>query len=553
MNPAAANDAAPPPPAAAAPPIVEHELELKFTVPAAQRAAVLAALRAAGAQQSRLQAQYFDTADGTLAAHRLALRLRKEGRRWLQTLKADVDASGLRFEHNLPRRTPAGAPPALDVHLHHGTPAGDRLQAALAAAAADGAGDASLRAVYATDIRRKAVTIAVEADAGDAPDAAGRIELAFDEGEIGAGDERLPVCELEFEMKSGSPAALLRLAADWLPRHRLWLSRASKAERGLRLARAKPLLPVVKASNARVDTRMDAAALLRACVGACLEQIVPNAEALASGADAPDYVHQLRVGLRRLRSVLRELAPAAGAQLQAERWSATLAETFAQLGAWRDRDAVVATAQARLAAVGAPPVEWPARFTAAPEVSLEDAVRAPAFQLALVELTLWCMDPLALVVALPAEAPDGDAGPALKRLAPKPVQRAKARDVAAAQLTRLHRRIARDARDFDELPVEQQHRTRKRLKRLRYLAEFVAPLFDKRAARKYLAALAPAQEALGDYNDDAVAFALYQEAAAQAPTAWFAVGWFAAHQADAVRRCKKALERVAKTPRFWRR
>ena len=49
MNPAAANDAAPPPPAAAAPPIVEHELELKFTVPAAQRAAVLAALRAAGA------------------------------------------------------------------------------------------------------------------------------------------------------------------------------------------------------------------------------------------------------------------------------------------------------------------------------------------------------------------------------------------------------------------------------------------------------------------------------------------------------------------------
>src|SRR5262245_51805701 len=68
-----------------APPMAE--LELKFRVPDAALASLREALRAHGARSLHLQARYLDTADGRLAQQRVALRLRKEGRLWLQAIK----------------------------------------------------------------------------------------------------------------------------------------------------------------------------------------------------------------------------------------------------------------------------------------------------------------------------------------------------------------------------------------------------------------------------------------------------------------------------------
>jgi CHAD domain-containing protein len=71
---------------------------------------------------------------------------------------------------------------------------------------------------------------------------------------------------------------------------------------------------------------------------------------------------------------------------------------------------------------------------------------------------------------------------------------------------------------------------RKRLKRLRYLAEFAAPLFRPSRAERYLAALKPVQDCLGVRNDEATALALLRDLAQAEPRAWFApgsrwVGW----------------------------
>jgi triphosphatase len=67
------------------------ETELKFQVPEASRAALEKAVAAAAVQRTRLQAVYADTPDQRLAAAGLALRLRKEGRVWVQTLKGRGD------------------------------------------------------------------------------------------------------------------------------------------------------------------------------------------------------------------------------------------------------------------------------------------------------------------------------------------------------------------------------------------------------------------------------------------------------------------------------
>ena len=99
-----------------------HEIELKFQVPDDRRAEVDSAV--AGRRPSprtRLQASYCDTDDRRLAAAGFALRLRREGGRWVQTLKgAGVDGM-TRFEHNVPRGSARAAPPLLPS-LHCGTP-----------------------------------------------------------------------------------------------------------------------------------------------------------------------------------------------------------------------------------------------------------------------------------------------------------------------------------------------------------------------------------------------------------------------------------------------
>ncbi|WP_399685245.1 CYTH domain-containing protein, partial [Xenophilus sp.] len=85
------------------------EIEFKFRIPPERLKAVEAALRRGAVGTTRLQARYHDTADGALAAAGVALRLRKEGRRWVQTAKAAGAGPVQRLEHNADLG--GGAPP----------------------------------------------------------------------------------------------------------------------------------------------------------------------------------------------------------------------------------------------------------------------------------------------------------------------------------------------------------------------------------------------------------------------------------------------------------
>src|SRR5450631_78040 len=110
-----------------------HEIELKLQVPRAQRAAVDAAVAGRLARpRMRLQAAYQDTAKRALASAGLALRLRREGRQWVQTLKGPSDDGLTRSELNAPRGG-GTAVPEIEPSLHAGSPVGDRLLGLLAA------------------------------------------------------------------------------------------------------------------------------------------------------------------------------------------------------------------------------------------------------------------------------------------------------------------------------------------------------------------------------------------------------------------------------------
>jgi len=490
------------------------ELELKFQVPEGMVPSLRLELQRHGARSTRMIAHYFDTADELLARRGLSLRLRREGRQWVQTLKAEGDSAVSRLEHNVPLRVPSGSQPRLELARHDGTEAGAALHKALA----DG-GMSDLVERFVTDVSRRACMLQL-------PGAV--IEAAFDQGVIRMGDRSAPICELELEHKSGDSQVLFALAKAWRAHGGLWLNTLSKARRGALLANEQAHGPAVKAGVPALGHHMNGAQMLRAMMRSALDHVLANASELASGSIDEEHVHQTRVGLRRLRTALREVGPLGQGVNTA--WDEPLSETFARLGEVRDNETVARAVRPLLEQAGAPKLEWQAP---AVKVDPRATVRDATFQSTLIEL---------LAFALHEEASGSPAGSHAQALAH-----------VRERLARLHKQVVQGGKRFEALPREEQHRVRKRLKRLRYLSEFVEPLWEGKDARRYLRHLGPAQDALGTHNDVAVALENFRKDAEQDPNSLFAAGYLQAHLDTTARAAHTALKRVADAPRFWKR
>jgi len=535
------------------------EVELKFQVPQGKRKAVESAV--AGPQPARrirLQAAYFDTPGSVLAQSGMALRLRKEGRVWVQTLKAVLPDGGhmTRAEHNVTRTETGTAIPAINPQLHADTPVGAALLKVLKGRKAHA--DGPLQQVMATDIWRRARTVRV---------AGGTVELAFDAGVITAGPadapRSLPVCELEIELKSGQPQAVVSTAGRWVARHGLWLDTRSKAEMGQLLWRDVAMADSRRALDVALERSMSPAQAMDAVLRSCLDQISVNASQIASGLHDAEHVHQLRVGLRRLRTALRffdgsHLVEAMDAASRVA-LSVDAAELFRQLGAARDQEAVAGplllALKRALDAVGQPgeAPALPAGEVAAEPAALVRRVQTQRLLLALIGRLQG--DPPKPPVRVSAW---GTSVSAVTHSGHTPLDQIDApselplRERLAQRLNRWHRGVVADAQSFDLLDDEGRHRLRKHIKRLRYAAEFCASVFDEAAVQSYLKGLRALQERLGTLNDVAVGISLYSAAAPHDTRALFALGWLAAQRERALRACRPDLQRFIEQPRFWR-
>ena len=492
-----------------------HEIELKFQVPAARRAALDAAVAGhAGAARTRLQAAYVDTPDRALATAGMALRLRREGRHWVQTLKGRTSDAMTRHEHNVPRGA-STAMPGIDASLHAGTKVGDALLALLAARPAG-----ALTVRYSTDILRRTRTMRVPG---------GQVELAFDVGRIRAAGRAIDVIELEIESTGSSPQAVLAAARRWVPRHGLWLDTRSKAERGDLLAGGDTMAAPTRAASVELDPGMSGHAAWQRVLGSCADQIIGNASQIASGEHLPEHVHQLRVGLRRLRSALR--------LFEEEGADATLGEPaavlFRRLGNARDAAVIESEFAADLlAALHAEGMVKDAGLLPASGVPESPAavLREPVAQLFLLDL---------LAASQVPPPTDNAPGPAL-------------RDRLARRLNRWHRQVLRDVARFTELDDAALHRLRKRAKRLRYAAEFAGSLFERRALRRFLRAMDAMQDRLGAITDTLMATRAFREAADAHGHRAFALGWLAARRAALIHGAARELKAFRKIERFWK-
>lgn len=490
-----------------------NEFELKFEVPADRVKAVCAEFAQRHAGEEQLRARYYDTADGLLYRSGLTVRMRQENTQWVQTAKGRTDSPLERLEHNvILDSADAEAPPEIDLARHKGTPVGDVMKRVLKRNG--GARSVLLQVLFETDVRRKLQEVEFEGS---------RIEIAFDEGRLLSGGRSQPVCELEFELKEGDPADAVALASSWCTRHRLWLSVVSKAERGHRLAAGLLFGDAVDAVAVR-DGPRHPGDVARMALASCLGQVLGNASEVASGSTDAEHIHQLRVGIRRLRTAMRDLPhdPQPTAQ-----WEEPMVDVFRGLGRHRDQ---------RLVALGLEPVIEQA---GGPLVSVEGAtgevpdpaalVRAPQFQGALLEL-------LSLLYRMP------------------PAQGAsrKARKKLKGRLAKLRKQALGDGKRFVQLEEDRQHRVRKRLKRLRYLTEFVAPVFKGGEAKAFQKELKPVQDALGVYNDELMALKTYRRLARKEPKAWFGAGWLSGRSTANALACRDVIKKFSKARPFWK-
>ena len=517
------------------------EIELKFRIPPARLAALRRAVATRSAVVLPLAAVYVDTAGEHLARARTALRLRREGPQWVQTLKAEGATPMQRLEHNVVLQAPGLAAtaaanatgtsrPLLDIHRHDGTAAGAALQRVLASA-----GHPPLVERFATDVQRTRRVLRR---------GAASIELALDEGHIHAAGRQVVVCEIEFELLQGTPQALLDEAARWVQRFGLVLDVRSKSERGHLLAAGRACSPPAQARALHLPAKAPLADALVALLANPLGQVLANASQLAdadtlAGHDSAEHLHELRVGLRRLRSVLGAYGPLMTGLDPA--LAPAVATLFHQLGPARDADAMAAWLTPALRSAGAPLHDLPAVPGAASATDISALLCLPATQ------QLWLA---LLALCQPAPAAAAAAGPQ-PRASSKPARRL--RDALRPPLQVLQHQVRHDAAAFAALDQPARHRLRRRIKRLRYLLALTSAVWPAAAVARWQHRLQQAQGPLGVLQDAVVAQAAWQAAAAVDSRAWFAVGWLAAHQQTLDEPCRQVLLRLAATPGLWRK
>ena len=175
------------------------EIELKFLLDeltSSELGARVKALKLAnGRPKTRtLRSIYLDTPEHALKKAGIALRLRRDGRRWIQTVKTKAELHGGLSQVGEVENPAPGGRLCLEAIP----------DAAVREEVVRRVNGAPLQPVCETVIRRSASELSLEDGT--------RAELAIDVGEIRAGERSAELREVEIELIEGSPGGLFDIA-----------------------------------------------------------------------------------------------------------------------------------------------------------------------------------------------------------------------------------------------------------------------------------------------------------------------------------------------------
>ena len=502
---------------------IELKLDLDPADAAKMRAHPVLHARAEAPEAELLLSTYYDTPDFALRRAGVYLRVRDKGGRFIQTIKSAGSEAELLERLEWEQELPGPAP---DLAAAEGTALAPLLTPEVRAA---------LGPLFETRIRRS-IRMAEREDA--------TVEVAIDEGEMVSGTRFAPVSEVELELKRGEPAALFQLARKLGETVPLRVAVKTKAERGFELVEGGGRL-AEKARDLDIPPDASCTEAFRAIARNCLRQIIVNEP--GTSASQPEALHQMRIGLRRLRAAIALFEDIVAGD-ERDRIVEELRWITGELGPARELDVFAADVLPLLSeehadpeAVAATQREFEERHAAA-YARARGSVRSDRFRGALLDLAEW------VEVGAWADDEDEDDDEDETRN-DRPVK-----ELIKDELALLRKPIKRRGAKLADLGVGALHKLRIRAKRLRYATEFFAGTFagDKARTRRAesLAALKDLQDALGGLNDLATHKTLLGSGDAESKDAqaWRKDPATKSLLADA----QDAYARFAKTKPFWK-
>lgn len=415
--------------------------------------------------RARLVSTYYDTPDHALARRGSSLRVRRQGRHYIQTVKAAGEVGEIargEWEDAV-----AGERPDPQA-----TQTGPFLSPEIAG---------QLRPLFRTEVTRTTIPLT--------PEPATRIEAAIDRGRIRNGDDTPParISEIELELKSGAPSALYDVALKLLHVAPLRLEPLTKAERGYRLS-DHGHGPAKAVHAAALDLRpgMSAETALQRIGRACLDHMLRNEDAALAGN--PEGIHQMRVAVRRLRAILSAFAPLL--PREPRRWASIELRWFADiLGDTRNLDVFASGLVRPARAALSPSSEFDplglavARRRRVAHKEVVKAISSSRYTEAMLALLRWFDGR-----EWRASSDDG--------VLDRPIE-----EIAPMLLERCRQKVEKRSRDFVGQSARQRHQLRIALKKLRYTAELFGNLYDGSGFRHFVQRLKRLQDDLGDIND----------------------------------------------------
>jgi inorganic triphosphatase YgiF len=485
-----------------------EEIELKFQCAPDDLGRVLAAAPEGDDDCRELISVYFDTPGLDLQKAGASLRVRESQGTRVQTLKRGDGLARQEYESTIAGDAPD---PSLD-------PLPELLP--------NGAGS-ELRPAFHVRVTRRQRLIRFNG---------AEIELALDQGEVRGGKRVSAISEVELELKSGEPKALFGLARELSRAAPIYLSFASKSQRGQALVAGCPLHAH---HRAKVALPKDAtvAAVFQAIGRSSLESMAANAEVLRQQPEA-EVVHQLRVAARTLRSALATFKAVTNDQdferIKGElRWISKVCDEARNLDVFADETlapaAGLAPPPAGLGALSA--ALDAARRRARADVA--QAVGSARFRDLLIEVTGW----VDTGVWLRGEAAQGAAKP-----------------FAAEALRSRRCKLLKHGRRLAQLTDQERHHARIDAKKLRYAAEGFQSLYGRKASRRFIDRVKALQDELGTLNDIVTAEGLLTGLDLPADAAFAAgelVGRRSAEKDHRIACAAKALDDLKQTDPFW--
>ena len=315
----------------------ETEIKLRVsreTLAALREHPLLKKRNKSGWEQRELYNQYFDTPSRDLAAAKVALRLRRDGDQFIQTLKTRGQSVAGLSERN-----------EWDWYLSKAKLDLKKLDESCWPAALAELDKTLLQPIFTTDFIRQRAEIAWGRGKAKVV-----IEAALDLGKVIAGEGEEEICELELELRQGEPEALLELACELAADLSLMPCDISKAERGYRLFDSASYSLSLPAPELTIETSLDdsVAALGWHLLGSS-QRLAEQYRFNGHWRLLAEWLEQL-IGLRALLGSLGQAAPRASSHALRELLDALLLEWRPRLLAGQDDDSLRKNAPALFAA-----------------------------------------------------------------------------------------------------------------------------------------------------------------------------------------------------------